>query len=524
MFGASGQSGNSRFANVSVNMAQQMPNQNSQSGGGQQQVYQQIPTQPQQQYLSLHNSGSNSVFGSDQSQYQQNSQQQEPVWFNNPKKRSIPQTIVRRPTKQTGTTGGSMATSGASTTSLSSGSTNINANSGFENLTFGSKKSAMMFNSQNNQGSGLQHGGDNNLLVDSNEAPPTVSLYDWKREDDLGTMSSLPSNWDGSQSTNTLGESLISSARPESLNESSALSLGTSKLDTSANAFDKNNEKNLFSNQASSKFEKSNKVTGSPSSPTNSEGAVIVFGYPESVSNSIITHFSKFGNILEDFQVLRSASGINVSTLRLCGQKLDQNVSNERKYPIFTGDGWVKLTYDSSASALRALQENGTILGGSLIGCIPYSKEAVEQLASCKIEKIDDIGLFNHRITEALSTNNEIITPGESHVTEPATVSMLSLGSTKKPEMQTPLMGTTQDTLTPNISNQLKSPLSTRRLDIKDGKSLFVHNANSDNHNFLRSLENKMRHQEELNVQQKQQQTASLLHKVNDWLFGWNDL
>lgn len=55
-----------------------------------------------------------------------------------------------------------------------------------------------------------------------------------------------------------------------------------------------------------------------------------------------------------------------------------------QKYPIYTGDGWVKLTYKSELSKSRALQENGIIMNGTLIGCVSYSPAALKQLASLK--------------------------------------------------------------------------------------------------------------------------------------------
>lgn len=506
-----------RFANISVNFSQPMNNQLMPQQSSQQQPYQQTQSQSQQQYVSFPNMSAKQMFGADQSQYQQHSQQQEPVWFNNPKKRAIPQTIVRRTTKQTGSTGSQTAGSTQSTTSLSSSSSGMNNNLGFESLTFGSKKSALLFDSQNTQGNILSHKEHNNLMVDSNEAPPTVSLYDWQREDDFGVMISLPTQWGVSGSNNV---SDISGFKGHA-DGSSLFTSSVSQQGNVSNAFDKNQLNGLPFKRALP-FDKDSNVNGSSLMNTSAESAVLVFGYPESISNSIITHFSKFGNILEDFQVLRSPSGINASTLRMCSRKLDNGLSGnnitERKYPIFTGDGWVKLTFDSSAPAIRALQENGTVLGGSLIGCVPYTRAAVEQLASCKIEKIDDIGNVNFSLSH--SSFGEAKTDSFQTDVQKANAKY-SLANTDAKSVFNE--GTNHGASREAIDGS-NTTYSTRRLDIRDGKSLFVHNANSTNHNFLRSLETKLRHQEEVNLQQQQQQTAGVLHKVNNWLFGWSDL
>ncbi|CCE62531.1 hypothetical protein TPHA_0C03790 [Tetrapisispora phaffii CBS 4417] len=490
MFNSGTSSNNNRFSNVSINFLQ--PSEDtSQQQGNQQKTYHQLQNNSQQSYIQLNNKNK-PLFANDlQSQFDTNMKGQEPEWFNNPKKRNIPQNVIRRNVNENNELGKQSSTI-TSSTSFSSSSNALTTNSGFENMSFGSRKSTNLFNSKNAQNKNLE---GNNILVDSNEAPPTLSLLDWQREEEFGVSSKL-----GNNSSGIFMESLTSSNIASGLSPSLS-STNSSNQILSASAFDSKPVSSLFTSQevsGTSRFEENNSNTITPSSSTMHEGAVLVFGYPESISNSIISHFAKFGNILEDFQVLRSTSGITASTLKTFTQNINNNNEMKKKYPIYTGDGWVKLTYDSNSSAIRALQENGIVIGGSLVGCIPYSKAAVEQLASCKIEKSDDIGNFNFSSTNninfktPLHNNND----KDDRTNSPSELN----GNTKTP-----------------------SYLS-HRLDIKDGKSLFLHNANTNNHNFLRTLEMKMRHQEELNIQHKQQQTAGLLHKVNDWLFGWNDL
>ena len=192
---------------------------------------------------------------------------------------------------------------------------------------------------------------------------------------------------------------------------------------------------------------------------------------------------------------LRGASGINAATLRL-RNKHENESTPRRKYPIFTGDGWIKLTYDSPSTALRALQENGVVYGGCLIGCVPYTKSAVEQLASCKIDKSDDIGGFSIPSNAVPSSNLN------------SASLMTSVRNDKEADAS----------LSDDKSGFF---IPSRRLDMKDGKELFVHNGPNagNNHNFLKSIESKMQEH-----QSENQRSNGVIGKVNSWLFGWNDL
>lgn len=429
-----------------------------------------------------------------QNQYQ--APQKEPEWFNNPRKRAIPQAIVKRTSKRSPSVDSGQNVSDSNTSTQ---------RSGFNSMSFGSKKDirGQPTSQSSTTGKSADHSAG---ILSSNEAPPTVSLHDWQREDEFGAMVPFPSQIEPSAAvslSNGTNGSFLGS-EPHTVK----------KNGVQPNAFDKNG---MAIGSAQNALEKdSNNDSATNQTPVVVESAVIVFGYPESISNLIITHFSKFGNILEDFEVLRSSSGINVATLRLRGRKNDLS-SSERKYPIFTGDGWVKLTYDSSSSALRALQENGQVFGGCLIGCVPYNKNMVEQLASCKIAKADDIGGVNLAVKASpladLKNSFDVLSTVKGPINA---VDETHQGADK-------FAGFTESTTASALgSNSMleNTPMTySRRLHIKDGKSLFAHNGSASNHNFLQSLEMKMRQQEENNKQQ-----AGLLHKVNNWLFGWNEL
>lgn len=415
----------SRFVNLSVNLPQQQ-NVSKQQGNG----------------LQAQN-GQQSILGS-QIQYKQNDSNT-PSWFNNPRKRTIPQTIIKRISKP--------PSSDVPTPAQSSGNTSSGSNSGFGLITFGYKKSASLNSRVDTQGADMVISGN---LIDSNEAPPQRSLYDLQREDEFGSVMPV-ANMDPSQK---------------------ALSIEKDKDTTLM--------RNVFDRDVQETKEKKDKLNAL-SKINHNESAVLVFGYPEAISNQIIVYFSKFGNILEDFEVLRGVSGINTTRLR----SIRTECQTQRKYPIFTGDGWIKLTYDSPSSALRALQESGTVYGGSLIGCVPYKKQTVEQLASCRIEKSDDIGGVNFSVNQ--TPNNNL--------------------STQNP------INDNRQLSQPHGDDQARFTFSTRKIDLKDGKSLFVHSGTANNHNFLKNLEDRVRqHETQAHV------NGNFLNKISSWLFGWNDL
>lgn len=446
IFGTQNQTTGNRFSNLSVNFPQQQQ-------------------QPQQQSSSLQQQSSQpQVLAPSQGQLFQQSQNQErePSWFDNPRKRTIPQTIIKRSAKPSSSDGS--APNGNSSSSS-------NAKTGFGAITFGSKKSTSIFNSSTGGPTGNSDALSKGILIDSNEAPPTKSLYDWQREDEFGTV--------------------VPVASPESMTNTLPLPK-PKEPSTMRNVFDRDSQ------NVADKHEKQQHNNNCSATQTN-ESAVLVFGYPESISNQVIAHFSKFGNILEDFEVLRGVSGMNTATIRLHSSNGNERKSH-KKYPIFTGDGWIKLTYDSPSSALRALQENGSVYGGCLVGCVPYSKSAVEQLASCKIDKVDDVGSVNFSV--AMIPNNSANPTTSANGTNTSTA-------------------VEQGREVTNPQDHTRFTLSTRKLDIKDGKSLFVHNGtnSSNSHNFLKSLEDRMREQETTD-----QKNTGILSKVNNWLFGWNDL
>ncbi|CCK68190.1 FG-nucleoporin NUP53 KNAG_0A05240 [Huiozyma naganishii CBS 8797] len=507
------QDANNRFANVAVLSTQQPLQQQQHSQQSQHQMQQGQGTQQENTFILGMQTIPNSMSFNTQPLQQQ--EQKDPAWFNNPRKRTIPQSIVKRSLRSSGDGDAASAMAGT-------GKTDTANAAGFSSVTFGSRKQHSGHDATPNQ-SLKNTFNPEAILNDTGDVPPTLSILDWQREEegssgargDVSTMLPDKSYLDGNQLT-----SFWSSPAPHEQQHT-----GTPRSVFGKDSGSNNKSGGIFGGKKDSKglSQKENATGVAPSTATDGESAsgetrtlgmtkesyessVIVFGYPESISNRIIEHFSHFGNILEDFEVLRSPSGVDIANLKRGGK---ENVK-ARKYPIYTGDGWVKLTYDSEASALRALQENGTVQGGAPIGCIPYSKKTVEQLASCKIEASDNIGempsiaaVIPHQQPQSQQQQNSNSVLNQR-------------GDTTERKAQ----GDNGSTFPSRVNATQNCLPFTKKLTVKDGKSLFLHNTDDNKYHFLQNLEDRLRQQDS---NSKQQQTG-VVHALSNWLFGWNDL
>lgn len=119
----------------------------------------------------------------------------------------------------------------------------------------------------------------------------------------------------------------------------------------------------------------------------NGESAILIFGYPESMANQVISYFQEFGSILEEFEITKQKN-----TLLKHYQTNNGSNKMHQIVPILSGRSWVKITFDNPASAIDALQENGCVFNGVLLGVIPFSKDAIEKLQKRKLEEGEDIG------------------------------------------------------------------------------------------------------------------------------------
>ncbi|CAI4037816.1 hypothetical protein SMKI_04G1500 [Saccharomyces mikatae IFO 1815] len=431
------------------------------------------------------------------------SQGSNPSWVNDPKKRFTPHTVIRRKT----------------TKQNCSSDINQNDDSSSINTTMRSF-SKQNQDSKHNEGSKSAVTNDiNSFLTNFNDIPPTVTLQDWQREDEFGSIPSLTTQF----VSNKFTSKKINSPAYDSKNTPNVFDKDSYvRIANIENSHSDNNY-----NTADTNINKAHEI----SIKSTNLSAVVVFGYPESISNELIEHFSHFGPIMEDFQVLRLSRGLSPNSFRILHNSdtsseqsdsaanksitfkgRDDELSN-RKYPIFTGESWVKLTYNSPSCALRALQENGSIFHGALIGCIPYSRDVVEQLAGCKIDNIDDIGEFNVPMYQSPSTSSTSSTPSPSNI-------LLTNDALLRKDVNFSAVNIGKGIIfpSPKKTNSLK-----KQLDGMDEKLLSIHNTslNSKIPTVLQNLESKMRLNEE---SYRNNEPAGFMHKLSNWLFGWNDL
>lgn len=357
-------------------------------------------------------------------------QQPQPLWFNNPKRRTIPSQVIRRENFDEADSDSSF---------LAKSKDNNDASSGFKTLTFGTKR---------NNDPELAH-----VNAFSDELPPTRTISDLQKEE--SSEAYLSFNNDNLNN----GNFSVLSAKPIG-EDSSLTNNGTPNFQHTKNVlpdnlFNSPLQKNVFSTPSKvSAFQQPQQAPQQTNSPQlGGESAVLVFGYPESIANTVIKHFAKFGNILEDFESTRTDPLFHKP--------------QKKNYPIFTGNGWVKLTYDNKASAIRALEENGTVFHGAIIGCVPYSKGAIESIASISVKSSEDIG--------------------ESDIA--------------------PHHANDEDKDTTSYPNRFK-----QKITLKNDDSIFVKSRDPKQPLYTSKTEG------------KPTAKSSILGKVNNWLFGWDNL
>lgn len=100
-------------------------------------------------------------------------------------------------------------------------------------------------------------------------------------------------------------------------------------------------------------------------SKSNDGNSVIVFGYPESMKDIALQYFLNIGSVMKPIDALDFSSD---------SSRMNSGLVN------IQGEGWSKITYVNYSDAVKALRENGHIMGGCIIGCVPYSRETVLQL------------------------------------------------------------------------------------------------------------------------------------------------
>lgn len=370
------------------------------------------------------------------------SESSQPVWFQTSTKKIIPNhlTLKKRPGFQLSAVAGKKDTK-----SGTSGSTRSVSSSEFNVVSFGT-------NPHKNSVSGtdsllLLLNGGNDMILENDEIP----LYN--NSEDLPPLRSL-----------------------YDLNDEVMISLNKPVQNTDSFIHkDPRQFSNIFSKEEvlMSRDDEKNTLKNAL---LNSEAAILVFGYPENMANQVIAHFLELGTILEKFEASKESASLAKNTLSTFAGSFplssDPTKDDTRQVPIFSGQSWVKITYDNPTSAIDALQQSGTVFNGVLIGVIPYTKDSVEKLQKRKITLLEDIGAGLFAYSNSAASKGEQGTLGE----------------------QTDIQ-----------------PTYARRLDIKDGSGLFL---TAQNNQTTPSTGD----------QKKNSQKLGFWGAVSNYLFGFYDL
>lgn len=281
----------------------------------------------------------------------------QPVWFQNQKRRTIPNHLV--PKKKTGF----QITSGKNNESLGpNSSTYLTATD--------SNSSALTSKDQFN----LVSFGQQRKLLDKNATlfDNDLTKYDETINETLNEEPHITANGDDLPPTRSIYD----------LNDETLATLNkpVQHIDSFINK-DPKNFNNVFNKDGPDNEVAEAQERRTSINPLNNEAAILVFGYPESMSNQIIHHFKEFGDILENFEVNQKKNSL-----------VNINHHHQKLVPIFSGKSWVKITFDNPASAADALRENGVVFNGVLLGVIPYNKNAIEKLQKRKLTDSEDIG------------------------------------------------------------------------------------------------------------------------------------
>lgn len=294
----------------------------------------------------------------------------QPTWFQNPKRRTIPNHLV--PKRKSGFQLTSTSTSKKDSKNKKD-LLQSNDSSQFNLLSFGASQrkaltSSGTFDGTNNVGS----------LYDTSLGD--ISKYDKTFNDTLTDDFPLYSNGDDLPPSRSIydlnDEVLISLNKPANQHADAFINKDPKNFN---NVFNRDGNLNKNSEQTKEDTLQSNPLQ-------NGETAILVFGYPESMANQVILHLQEFGTILEEFEVTKQKNSLLKHYQNNNGNIKPQIV------PILSGRSWVKITYDNPSSAIDALQENGCVFNGVLLGVIPYSKNSIEKLQKRKLTKEEDIG------------------------------------------------------------------------------------------------------------------------------------
>lgn len=208
----------------------------------------------------------------------------------------------------------------------------------------------------------------------------------------------------------------------------------------------------------------------SSSKPSTVSSSVILFGFPATLTSHVISHFSRYGEILD-----HSAT----------------------ENPISTGSNWLKITYADEESANKAVLSNGTIIGGTyMVGCIfaPVEESNVE--TDKDIEMSMELDAKTPSPHCSINPRHHSITP-ISHQESPS----INLG--------TPL------------STYKNNPCSGRRIEVLGSEGIFKETLDKTYSWITWSSTNKPATPEHSQTEHKSQWSKKLVRCVMELLFGF---
>lgn len=359
-------------------------------------------------------------------------------------------------------------------------------------------------------------------VIDESDLPPSDSIYDSGARpffnstpsDTPAVVSSSQSSYDLFSQSNSISKEGSTSSKGingnstiiNTTSNNGNMTGSSSPLKTPSNS----NSRRLSSNYLSTTPLPSPVRTITPG-PTNS---VVIFGFPSNVTNIILNHFSKFGDILENMDTSSTKA----------------NSRQDTPLPVRAGKNWLRITYKNPQSAQRALNENGKTLGGQfLIGCVPYTAKGLENgIGSTSLltaEESFEIDNFNDIDDEAPPQNSIRNTPlieeeeeqQENFVLEePKQSTTTSVNVNKK-------KGFIRTISMPVLAS------GSKRLEVKDGQSVFTHPKGRGLRfapslaNIAAAATNPSSNDKKLKSS-KQSWLGWTTKRAQEFVFGWDDL
>lgn len=255
---------------------------------------------------------------------------------------------------------------------------------------FGSKKfKQLSFNKHSNSVLKSSH------LINDLDAPPKVSMHDLDHDliDEAGPYNHEKDSSKDTERTNNVttenevnnvpGINRLDPGTFNVFNSNFFSKYSSNPIDTSNYIHSISCKSNIDFNShlsltASNKAVKGDKESAASGTGSQQEFSIIIYGYKESDSVQIIHYFNKFGEILEDFEILNQKKN-NFS-------RLLRTSDASKTIPIYLGDSWIKITYSSHPSYLRALKEDRVIFNSYYLTVKPYSSDLLNQLRTGKLK------------------------------------------------------------------------------------------------------------------------------------------